>query len=86
MILMIWCWMSNESLRLFCILDSFFFILLHKFGSAGYFIPLAKTNFVLFLLLFCRIGYLANNNKKQSHGKLSAALLQFCTLGWSLKT
>jgi hypothetical protein len=81
--LMIWWWMSNESLQLFYILDSFFLSLLHnKFWISWLFHPTSqnKTKFLFcFLLVFLQGWlYLATTNK--AHGNfLSAGLLQFCT-------
>jgi hypothetical protein len=75
--------MSNESLQLFYILDSFFLSLLHnKFWISWLFHPTSqnKTKILFcFLLVFLQDWlYLATTNK--AHGNfLSAGLLQFCT-------
>jgi hypothetical protein len=83
--LMIWWWMWNERLQLFHILDSFFY-LTPQVWISWLFDPTSQNKccFVLFLLLFCRIG-LPNNNNKQWHGNFLQLCCSFVPLGWSLK-
>jgi hypothetical protein len=75
--------MSNESLQLFYILDSFFY-LTPQVWISWLFHSIAKTIFIFLFCFVCVVvlqDWLPGNNKKPSHGKLSAGLLQFCTLG-----
>ncbi len=84
--LLIWWWMSNESLQLFYILDSFFYLTAQVWIS-WLFDPTSQNKFFCCCFFCCcsaGLVYLATTTNHHM-GNFLQVCCSFYTLGWSLK-